>query len=321
MSTDAVPRWKGWLKLGLKIVVAIGLLGWLARRVPLRDALGAMGGASAGLWMLGLSLTAVVLALGAWRWHLTSLRTIPVRTCLAWSWIGHFYATVLPGAVVGDVAKAAALATSDTRHRTMVLPVSVALERVLGLISLLLVLAAALVAMGGEKRGMHPAVLSFGTGVVVAGLVALPRLLVLCLSVARKLHFLPHRVIHGLDRVAFVIKQVSLRSWIFMLVLSVLMHAASGVIFIAAAREFGMHAEAWRLGLYYVALCIVIMLPVTIAGIGLREQVSLWILGGSAGAAVMPVTLSWFILAIGAAHAVIGGLIQLATWIRAGRPR
>lgn len=316
-----IPRWRGILKHGLQAAIAIGLLGFLARRVPLGEALAALADATPGLWMLGIGLSAVVLVLGAWRWHLTALRTIPMRTCLAYSWIGHFYSTVLPGAVVGDVAKAASLATSDTQHRTMVLPVSVALDRLLGLISLLLVLAVALAAMSGEKKGLHPSAVAFFSGVVVAILVLTPQIIRAVLSLARKLRFLPHRVMHALDRVSFVIGQVGVSSWIFMLVLSVLMHAISGVVFIAAAREFGMHVEAWRLGLYYVALCIVIMLPVTIAGIGLREQVSLWILGTSSGAAVMPVTLSWFLLVVGAVHAVIGGLMQLAGWLRAGKRR
>ena len=312
------PRWRGVLGYIIKLGIGALLLWFLARRVPLGAAFAALGKVGAGLWVLGIVLTAVVLVLGAWRWHLTALRSIPMRTCLAYSWIGHFYSTVLPGAVVGDVAKAAALATSDAQHRNLVLPVSVALDRLLGLISLALVLAVALVAMGGEKKGIHPALLALGNAFIVAALVLTPQIIRAVLSLARRLRFLPHRVIHGLDRISFVIRQVGVRDWLFMLVLSILMHAVSGVIFIAAAREFGVNVEAWRLALYYIATCIVIILPVTIAGIGAREQVSIWILGASAGAATMPVALSWFPLMTSLVHAVIGGLVQLAGWMRRG---
>ncbi len=301
-----------------KLAFAAVLLILLARRVPLRDALSALGQVSPALWLGGILLNAGVLIVGAWRWHLTALRTIPMRTCLAYSWIGHFYSTVLPGAIVGDVAKAAALATSDTRHRTMVLPVSVALDRMLGLISLLLVLAIALVAMGGEKRGLHPALVAFGVGAVVSVLVLAPQIMSLTLALARKARFLPHAIVHLIDRVHFVIRQVGTRQWLFMLFLSFVMHALSGTVFALAARGLGVSIEFWRLGLYYVATCIVLILPVTVAGIGAREQVSVWVLGASAGAAALPVALSWYLFATSGIHAVIGGLVQLAGWMRRG---
>ncbi|MBX7210629.1 MAG: flippase-like domain-containing protein [Verrucomicrobiaceae bacterium] len=310
------PPWKRILAWAAKLTVGALLIWLLSRRVPLHDALSVLGTASPGLWLLGTGMSAAVLAIGAYRWHLTALRSIPMKTCLAYSWIGHFYSTVLPGAVVGDVAKTAALATSDTRHRTMVLPVSVALDRLLGLVSLLLVLVLALVAMGGEKKGLHPALVAFGTGVIVSGLVALPQIMSAGLSLAKRLRFLPHAVVHGIDRVNFVLHQISVRQWLLMLALSVLMHALAGSVFIVGAREFGMAVEAWRLGLYYVAVSFVIVLPVTVAGIGAREQLSFWILGASAGAATMPVALSWFLLLTSLVHAVIGALVQLAGWVR-----
>lgn len=308
-------RWRGIAGYALKLTIGSLLIWYLSTRVPLHEALTALAKTTPGLWLLGVGSGAAVLTLGAYRWHLTALRSIPMKTCLAYSWIGHFYSTVLPGAVVGDVAKAAALATSDSQHRTMVLPVSVALDRILGLVSLLLVLALALVAMGGEKKGLHPAAVAFGVGIMVSGLIALPQIMSACLSLGKKLHFLPHAIIHSIDRVNFVIRQIGVRQWIFMLIISLLMHALSGIVFIVAAKEFGVNAEAWRIGLYYVAVCIVVMLPVTIAGIGAREQVSLWVLGAS----TMPVTLSWFLLVTTIIHAIIGGLVQLAGWLRAGR--
>lgn len=311
------PLWRSILGYCIKLTIGALLLWFVARRVPLDEAFAALATVSLGLWVLTIAIIGVVLALGAWRWHLTSLRSIPMRTCLAYAWIGHFYATVLPGAVVGDVAKAAALATSDAKHRNMVLPVSVVLDRLLGLISLVLVLVIALVAMGGEKGGLHPAILAGGTGLIVAVLVLTPQIIGFILSLARKLHFLPHAVIHGLDRIHFVIRQVGMKQWIFMLVLSLVIHALGGVIFVAAAREFGMSIEAWRLALYYVAIGVVVMLPVTIAGIGAREQVSLWLLGASTGTATVPVALSWFLLVTSVVHAVIGGLVQLTGWLRA----
>jgi glycosyltransferase 2 family protein len=313
------PLWRSVLAYGIKLTIGALLLWFVARRVPLDEAFAALATVSPWLWVLAIVIFGIVLALGAWRWHLTSLRSIPVRTCFAYAWIGHFYATVLPGAVVGDVAKAAALATSDAKHRNMVLPVSVFLDRLLGLISLLLVLVVALAAMGGEKRGLHPALLAMGTGLIVAVLVLTPQIISAALSLSRKLHFLPHAVIHGLDRIHFVIRQVGVKLWILMLMLSLLMHALGGFIFVAAAREFAISIEASGLALYYVAISVVVMLPVTIAGIGAREQVSVWILGGSAGAVTMPVALSWFLLVSSAVHAVIGGLLQLGSWLRSAR--
>ena len=312
-------KWRLALLFGAKLTVAAVLLGLVARHIHLGEALSELAQIRPFLWIVGIALNAMVLVIGAFRWHLAAMRLIPLRTCLAYSWVGHFYAMVLPGALAGDLAKTAALAASKAQHRTVILPVSVALDRVLGLISLLLILALALVVMSYQQHLLNP-VLSLGVLLcAIAACVFAPRLIHAVLSAGRRLSFLPERMLTMLERIGEVVLQAGGARWLLLLLLSLLMHGLAGAVFAIAARDLGMAAELWKLGLFYVVTSVVMMLPVTIAGVGAREQISLWIFGGAAAAGVLPVTLSWFLLAASAAHAVLGGIIQLHAWWRDAR--
>lgn len=299
----------------IKIGGTIVLLALLARRVPLGEAFARLDVAGARLWCLGIALNGLVLALSAYRWHLTSLRSITMRTCIEYTWIGQFFSLVLPGNVVGDVAKTASLAVGDSRHRTIVLPVSVVLDRLLGLISLLLIFAGALAAKWWDSQ--RALALAVPAACIVASVLT-PQLMGTCLALIRRVSFAPRGLTDMLEKTGTVIARLHGRPWVFLLALSLVMHVIIAYLFAVAARELGMAAEAWRLGLYYVGMCLVIMLPVTFAGLGAREQLSMWLLGASAGAAVMPVTLSWFLLLTSAVHAAVGGVLQAARWLRAG---
>ncbi len=316
MSDAAKPsRWRSIALLVIKLAITTLLLVLLARRVPLGEAFVRLDSVGAGLWFWGIGLNGAVIGLAALRWHFTALRTIPLRTCFEYTWIGQFFSLVLPGNVVGDVAKTASLAVGDARHRSIVLPVSVVLDRLLGLLALTVIFAAAVTGMWWDA-GRVPVVIALGA--VVAASVFTPQIMVAMLALAQRVRFVPQALADMLEKTTTVISRMKGRPWLLLLALSLVMHMLTTIPFVLAARRLGMTAELWRLGLYYVGMNLIIMLPVTFAGVGAREQFSVWLLGTAASAAVMPVTLSWYLLLISAVHALVGAILQGAKWLRGG---
>jgi hypothetical protein len=177
------------------------------------------------------------------------------------------------------------------------------------LLTLLLIVAVALGALAWQKNSLHPALIVAGVVLTAGGCAFAPRLVGGMLSAARHVRFAPHALIRRLKGMNLLIRRISLGSWLVMLVLSLVMHALSAFVFALAAGDLGVTAEYWRLGLYYVAMSLVVMLPVSFAGLGAREQVSVLMLGGSAGAATMPMALSWYLLGTSAVHAIAGAVV------------
>src|SRR5207248_2220911 len=148
-------------------------------------------------------------------------------------------------------------------------------------------------------RGLMMAVLVLTFGATVFA----PAIMSCVLSLARRIHFAPRVALHAVEQTAWLIQHMKGRAWLIMLALSLIMHILTALVFVLAAKEFDVHADWGRLGFYYVAMNLVIMLPVTFAGLGAREQVSIWLLGKSASAASMPVALSWYLLMLSVVHA------------------
>lgn len=133
----------------LKLIVALGLLVWLFRK--LED--------PAQLWqqirnanpfLLGLGATcyAAAVALSGLKWGIL-LRAIglPLRASrlLAYQWVAEFFNNFLPAQVGGDVMRGYALA-SDT-HRTADAAASILIDRFIGLLVFMLAAASAALAM------------------------------------------------------------------------------------------------------------------------------------------------------------------------------
>ena len=110
---------------------------------------------SVGWFFPGAALTCFVAAvfLAARRWQILSGGLLSYAQTLKYSWIGVFYGAILPGAVSGDVAKGASLALKNKDTRVGELPLSIAMDRIIGLYVLLIffVISCAILALGAGR--------------------------------------------------------------------------------------------------------------------------------------------------------------------------
>jgi uncharacterized membrane protein YbhN (UPF0104 family) len=293
----------------LKLLVSLGLLVLLARSLDLKQTLVLLKSVPASAWIINVGLLGLATALGAFRWHLATARQIPLRTCMNYYWMGIFYSYVLPGALVGDVARTAALAVNAPQHRNISLIISAFLDRLGGLTSTLLILL--LACTGMYWTSVNQTLLVLLVLLTFAILAVFPPLTHAILRRLVTVSWLPARLRKLLGDAVTAVGAVTLGIWWQILGLSLIIHIITCGSYAWGARVTGVPGELWRVALYYAVFNLAMMLPITIAGVGLREQCAVWLFGREGAAGIASVALSWFVLATTLVHVLIGALLHL----------
>lgn len=284
------------MRAGLRLAVTLAALGLLAWWLDPRAIAARLAGADP-LWLaLAVALLAGQIVASALRWRLTAARLgLALGRAEA---VGEYFLAVLansllPGGVLGDVARAA-----RARHRAGTGPaaLSVVMERALGQVALALAAGAGLAAWLWPAPGGW---IALGTGAALAAAALWLR---------------------GPSRVAGLVRRVWIAggAWRAQAALSALVLACNIGGFWAAAQAVGV-ALPWPAALPLIAAALAAMiLPVSIAGWGLREGVAaaLWPLAGVAPQAAVAAGIAFGLASLAAA---LPGLVPLAATGRHNR--
>jgi len=262
----------------------------------------------------------VVLFLAARRWQVLSGGLLSYAQALRYSWIGVFYGAILPGLVSGDVAKGASLALKNKSARVGELPLSIAMDRIIGLYSLLgfFVLSCAILALGAGP--LNPDLKQLGLYGFIAGAAAL--LLGACgagligkLLAGHETTRQPSNRIKAFLRQAFDALQLYRRQPRLLLKAagySVIIHCMGVLSFYLVIRALRVDCRVTEVVVFYSMVSVLISLPVTISGLGLRDWFSLTFFQSLWGDGQAGVAYAWLSLALGLAVAIVGGIIQIA---------
>ncbi len=243
-------------------------------------------------WVLpALLLSVLQIMLLAWRWRFTAARLgvgMPYRHALGEYYLGVFLNQVLPGGILGDVSRAWRHAIVAVRRRSAIH--AVVLERVVVQSVMLAVAIASLLAI----PALRPGSLGWGWAVpltfaaLVIGGVGLRQRLPALRAALREF---------GADaRRAFLPAPVLL----IQVGTATLVMAANLIVYVAAARALGSEIPLATLLPLIAPVLLVMMLPISVAGWGVRE-----------GAAALLWGLSGLGVAEGVAIAVAYGLLFL----------
>ncbi len=245
-------------RLLLRLTVSIGLLAAVAMAVdPVRLARH-LGSLHPGWMLAALALSAVQITLSAWRWHFTARRLdlhLPWTAALREYLLAGFINQVLPGGVVGDASRAWRHARETARTGPAVR--AVIIERGSGQLVMALVAVPAVLTL----VGWAPPTLAWSTA-AAAGLLLLA-----------SAPLLPAATIE--DRPGM---STDLRRALFspdalplQLIGSALVVATYLGVFLAAARAIGATLPSLELVALVPPVLLAMLIPVTIAGWGLRE--------------------------------------------------
>jgi uncharacterized membrane protein YbhN (UPF0104 family) len=287
-----------------KLLVGVVLLTLIATRVPAAAALAAVRhlppkaiGTAIGLYFLAHGVNALKLRL-----FLPGLR-------LAQAWrftmIAVLYGLALPGQLAGDAVKAVRLMRAAAGGDMAHVLAGVALDKIVGLFALLVLTA---LGIGLEAK-------TFGAGTVHAASAAV----VLAMAGLATLFVMPLPPWLGRwGETMRLWRETTLTPPILLLavVLGALFQVLSIGVFMALGAALGLHLAppAWAVIVGLVSLTL--LLPITVAGIGLRDASLVGLLGALGHDSATALALSVSLLALN----VVGGLVGLIVEI-AGRDR
>lgn len=299
-----------------KLLFSAGLLYLVLARVSPSLILGELARANLWLVLASYSLVPVTVLLSAWRWE-TLAPSLSFGTALRYTWIGVFYSHVLPGAISGDIAKGVSLAVKDKKMRVNVLAASIFADRAIGLAALLTffdVACAIVYYRYGEAfiQLQDLALIAIALSIVaVAAAIVVLRFAIRFKTVPPSVErsFLG-RAFHGLiDAIKVYSQQPSILAKA--LVISVVIHIVNIVALFISLQALAIDASVFFAAVIYPVLSVMLMIPISISGIGVREATLavLFPLFGLPPAS--GVAISWLALIATLPNIVIGGGLQL----------
>lgn len=250
-----------WLRWLVSLLVLSVLLVWLdpatiAAQVNQID----------GRWLLAaLAISLVQLLLSAWRWRFTAQHLdLPLgwRQAISGYYLGGFINQILPGGVLGDAWRARRHARST--NRIGIAWRAVLIERASGQL-VVLVAAVGVICFMPIWRDVR---ISIGGQAGLAGLLLIVAVVVITVSLvlARLFPGLARTLRDEVHRALLSAKVLPLQ-----LMLSVLIVFSYTLVFAMAARGIGVELPfAWLLAVA-LPILLAMLIPVTVAGWGLRE--------------------------------------------------
>lgn len=304
-------------KLLIKLAISCVLLGLLLWRIPLSEI---------GVHMRSFDpatlLEALGISLGCWGiaavrlWCL--LPEYRYRELLHVTFISKFYSTVLPGQIAGDVVKAYRLG----RHSEQIGHAEAAtlLDRVLGLFALFLV--SAVMALHAPRLPLALRLFFvLGTvGLLAGGVLAGSRLF--RQGIVER--FLAHRK----GRIAIFVREFSIAlheylhkpiALIAALLIAVVFHAGCISMQVLLGGALGIKLQWADWTVVYAGVSLLMLLPISVAGLGLREGGYVGLLALFGYKASSALSLSFTVFAISLVAALVGGALELVKMLHRSR--
>jgi glycosyltransferase 2 family protein len=324
MSTPAEPglsvRSSGrpglqWL-LVFKITISTILLAWIINRASIAEIFAAVWSASIPLLLAAYALTCVGIILTVFRWRLL-LRAqgapLPALRLLQSYLVAMFFNNFLPSTVGGDASRAYdcyRMTGGNTRAMS-----SVIVDRLLGLLALVVVALGSLHFARAVSDQVPVLALWLSLAVMVLGsaigaiFFGLPSR-----GTASAMALLPQQLSRAIALLAgaFELYRGQWRMLVVASALSLLLQFNVIVHFILIAQALGLEVPARDFCLIVPLVSFVIMLPISINGIGLRETALAVVLGYYGVATAEAVALAWLVHLGSLICSMAGGVIYAA---------
>jgi glycosyltransferase 2 family protein len=304
-----------WVWFFLKALVSVSVLGWVVQRGSLSALYHALQGFSLTTLMVLVALESGALLVSAVRWKLF-LPEQSLSTLVRYTLVGQLYAVVLPGQLAGDVMKTVRLSYGvggDTARITS----SVLIDKISGFLGVIIVLYIGLVGSEVQQGGVYnvPALL---VGGVLLSMVSIGVYAPLRDTVIRFLQYgatYPYlsvwcRRIEGVFR-AYAAQALDRGALSKNLALGCMFQLLSIAITMVCAHALGISVGFFEWCWIFGVISLAVALPITVAGIGVREGLFVYYLVGLGVAYNAALALSVSILAIQGVAALIGGLCEV----------
>jgi uncharacterized protein (TIRG00374 family) len=297
-------------RVAIKLLVSACLISWLLWRTPLSEI-------TATLTTLEpiAAFGALVLTLTAWWISAVRLWCIApefrLRTVVQLTFVALYYGTVLPGQVAGDVIKAHRLSKTQVEPGQAV--ASTLVDRVVATFALFVLGAGATLWVEQMPRVLTVLFVAaasaclVGVAVLARSSVHAPLLRWIHSRSVGRFATLLTRLLGGLHRVL----QHPLRL-AACFVLALVFHALCTVIQILLARSIGFELPAAVWLLTYAGVALLLLFPISVAGVGLREGGYVGLLSLFGIGAPQALALSLMLLVYTLFGALLGWIVDVA---------
>jgi uncharacterized membrane protein YbhN (UPF0104 family) len=290
------------LKMLLRILVTVGLLGWLILRTDALELREALSHTRLGLWMAALGLYMAIQIISGLRWQLLSKPLgfeRSVGQCIRFYFVGMFFNLFLPTSVGGDVIRAWSLDGGSGRKTKAF--VSVLVDRSSGLVVLLVLACLGLILSPISVEHWIAASVWCIAGLTLVGLILAPWLLV------RARMFDRFRSLTEPLAVYFKLPQLMLLTTF----LSLVIQAGNVVLVRLVGLAIGVAIPSSYYWIMVPLVTLLTMLPISLNGMGIREGSTILFLTplGVNHATALSLAVLWF--AVFTTASLFGGLLYL----------
>jgi uncharacterized protein (TIRG00374 family) len=254
----------------LKAAITLGLLYFLVSKVDLAKSIDLLVWAKIGDVALTIFVLAIQAGCAILRWHrilLVKGMQIPISHSVRYFWLGLFFNQLLPSSIGGDAVRGYCLVREGQSLGRATL--SVLLDRMLGMIGLIVLIA---MTMPYALSLIHAQELQWGIGfALLAAIAGLTSVLFMDLMTRK---FASWRVTKGLTTLACDARQLLLsrQGW-GLVFLSGVIHLLSIVSVGVLSWALGVRVDWMALAVIVPIATLLITVPVSIAGWGVREGV------------------------------------------------
>lgn len=303
------------IRLLARVMFAAGLLLLIFSKIPLSDVARSIGAEPAGLFLSALVLFASTFPLLALKWK-TLLPEESFLALLKMILIGHFYSLAFPGQVAGEISKALILEDrNNSRERILA---SVVVDKITGFLSLL---AVGLCGILFSAETLPPYLsLSLGGGIALfLALLFSFRIDAVFAFSSRMIARIGGRgaSVRRLSRSALALiadwheysKKTGALS--MNLGLGVAYTLINVFIYVILSGALGIPVGFSDWCWVSAALSLILFLPLTLGGLGVREGTLIGILGSFGVISSVSVALSLSIFLLQVLFAVLGGALEL----------
>ncbi len=301
--------------LAVKVLVSVLLFAWAFRRVRW-DAIGPVLEHAAPFWIAAaamLLLASHLLASYQWSRLLRAAGVkLPLWKVIAYYHVGLFFNNFLPANVGGDLARTLDIARSGSSRPTAL--ATVLLDRLIGTVALGVVAVVSTI----------PAIDHFHLAAAYAGVVTFLAAAVLMLRAVLEPRVLAalDRVLAaiGLSRLAPALDELSARLAAFrgkrrllleLLCVALVVQIMRIGVHVLFARALGLHVPAAYFFLFVPLLAVIVSLPISLNGIGVREGAGILLFGlvGLDKSSAFALQFGTYLIAVGVS--LLGGLVFL----------
>ncbi len=305
----------GGVQLWLKLLVSVALLAFLLSRTDLQAILSLIRSLRLPIFLSSLLLYLLAQILSTLRWRCL-LKAEEINLSM-WRLVllyfeGMFFNLMLPTLIGGDIVRGYQVFRLTQRQEASL--ASILVERLSGYFAMILIACVALVP---AYRFLHDPVVVWLTAASAAGIIG-----IIVALLSDRFQTLFFRLLRGvglgrfhdtLQRVYEAIQRYleHRRAIVQAVILSLILQSLVIVIFYLISRALSLSIPLRYFFLFVPLINVVSMLPISVAGLGVREGSSVYFFGkvGLDSAGALSLSLLWF--AITAFSSSLGGIVFL----------